>query len=239
MPQQRGGAEARPVGDAVDVEVGLLQQPPGVEHALIGDPLHGRAAGLVDEPAGEGARRHAARARRGWRPCAACRGWPESNPDAAQSLPNTAPGSAGRCTGAGHRRAAAAPPSGGRSMLVISLPSSRRTRCRQASMPAAVPALVIRLPSSTNSTLRSTSAVGIHAGQLVGVHPVRGARPAVEQPGGTRHERARAHRQDDRSRRRRRPAGPRAPPAGSRGPADRRDGDQVGADAGRRGRDRG
>src|SRR3954471_7850283 len=45
-------------------------------------------------------------------------------------------------------------------LLVTSLPSSRRTRCRHASMPAAVPALVIRLPSSTNSTLRSTLAVG-------------------------------------------------------------------------------
>src|SRR3954453_8566603 len=45
-------------------------------------------------------------------------------------------------------------------LLVTSLPSSRRTRCRQASMPAAVPALVIKLPSSTNSTLRSTFAVG-------------------------------------------------------------------------------
>ena len=59
VAQQRGGAEARPVGHAVDVEIGLLEQPPGIEHALIGDPLHGRAPGLVDEPAGEGPRRHA------------------------------------------------------------------------------------------------------------------------------------------------------------------------------------
>ena len=39
----------------------------------------------------------------------------------------------------------------------------------------------------------------IHPGQFVGVHPVCGARPAVEQPRGACDERARAHRQDDRT----------------------------------------
>ena len=40
------------------------------------------------------------------------------------------------------------------------LPCSLRTRCRQASMPAAVPALVITGPSSTYRTAGSTLAAG-------------------------------------------------------------------------------
>ena len=58
MAQQRGGAEAGPLGDAVDVQIGLLEHPARVEHPLIGDPLHGCGAGLLDEAARERARRH-------------------------------------------------------------------------------------------------------------------------------------------------------------------------------------
>ncbi|OLT10862.1 hypothetical protein BJF78_28430 [Pseudonocardia sp. CNS-139] len=56
-----------------------------------------------------------------------------------------------RCGGTTIRRAIA---------LTTLWPSSRRMRCRQASMPAAVPALVTRSPSSTNSTSGSTFASG-------------------------------------------------------------------------------
>ena len=42
-------------------------------------------------------------------------------------------------------------------------PSSRRTRCSAASIPAAVPALVITLRSSTKSTSGSTLASGYRA----------------------------------------------------------------------------
>ena len=58
MAQQRRVTESGPLGDAVDVEIGLLEHPPRVEHALVGDPLHRRGPGLLDEPAGERARRH-------------------------------------------------------------------------------------------------------------------------------------------------------------------------------------
>ena len=82
--------------------------------------------------------------------------------------------------------------------LVVALPSSRRTRCRQASIPAAVPALVIRLPSSTKSTLRSTRAVGYCRDNSSACIQcvVQAGRPAVRR---TRDEGARAHGQDDRS----------------------------------------
>ena len=45
-------------------------------------------------------------------------------------------------------------------VLATALPSSRRTRYRLASTPAEVPALVMRLPASTNSTSGSTRAFG-------------------------------------------------------------------------------
>ena len=45
-------------------------------------------------------------------------------------------------------------------VLAVAAPSSRRTRCRQASTPAAVPALVTMSPVSTNSTLGSTVVAG-------------------------------------------------------------------------------
>ena len=44
--------------------------------------------------------------------------------------------------------------------LVADAPSSLRTMCRAASIPAAVPALVTMLPSSTKSTSGSTVILG-------------------------------------------------------------------------------
>ena len=68
-------------------------------------------------------------------------------------------------------------------------------------------ALVIRSPSSTNSTLRSTIALGYsRASSSACIQWVVQRRPS-EQPGGTRDERAGAHRQD------RRAGGGRAAPA--------------------------
>ena len=45
-------------------------------------------------------------------------------------------------------------------VLAVAAPSSRRTRCRQASTAAAVPALVTMSPVSTNRTLGSTVVAG-------------------------------------------------------------------------------
>ena len=100
-------------------------------------------------------------------------------------------------------------------MLVTLLPSSRRTRCRHASIPAAVPALVIRLPSSTNSTLRSTRAVGYMRAsssaciQCV-VHARPSSRPAAPATNAPEHTV-----RIDRTRLGRRPQRRPAPPAGS------------------------
>ena len=59
-------------------------------------------------------------------------------------------------------------------------------------MPAAVPALVSRLPSATYRTDGVDQGGRETLAQLGRVPPVRGAVPAVEQPGLTEHERARA-----------------------------------------------
>src|SRR3954469_6972209 len=53
VAQQRRRAEAGTVGDPVDVEIGLFEQAPRVEHPLVGHPLHRCATGLLDESAGE------------------------------------------------------------------------------------------------------------------------------------------------------------------------------------------
>ena len=76
-------------------------------------------------------------------------------------------------------------------------PSSRRTRCRQASMPAAVPALVMMSPSSTKSTSRSTRARGYAASRprsssasrrrgRRAARPRRGRRPRCRPTAGSR-----------------------------------------------------
>ena len=131
-----------------------------VVQPLCQQPLAGRGAGLGGEAAGEGALGHRRplgeqRARAGPR-----RGARASRSAAGSGCRRCSRGPAGRCTGAGRRRAAAAPPSGGRSGWRPTAPSSQRTWCRQASMPAAVPALVIIRSSSTKSTSGSTLASG-------------------------------------------------------------------------------
>ena len=63
VAQQCRVPEARTFGHPVYLQIAFLEQAPRVQHALVGHPLHGRGAGLIDEAAGEGARRHARPAR--------------------------------------------------------------------------------------------------------------------------------------------------------------------------------
>ncbi len=104
-----------------------------------------------------------------------------------------------RCTGPARRRGAAARPSAGRAGWRPPSRAAARTRCRHASMPAAVPALVSTGPSSTYRASHSTLAAGNRRLQLVDVAPVGRATPTVEQAGLAEQERAGAHRQHARA----------------------------------------
>jgi hypothetical protein len=55
-PQGDGGAEARLLRDALDREVGLLEEALGEEQALVEDPAVRRRAGDLAEAAGERSR---------------------------------------------------------------------------------------------------------------------------------------------------------------------------------------
>ena len=91
-----------------------------------------------------------------------------------------------RCGGTTMRRA---------TMLAALAPSSVRTMCRAASMPAAVPAPVTTLPSCTKSTSGSTSVFGnSSARRSVYIQWVVDRRPSST-PGMAERERARAHRE--------------------------------------------
>ena len=91
-----------------------------------------------------------------------------------------------RCGGTTIRRAI---------LLATAAPSSHLTWCRQASMPAAVPALVTTRSSSTNRTSGSTVAAGKRCFSSLGVHPVGGAGASVQQACLTEQERTRADRE--------------------------------------------
>ena len=150
LAQRGGGAEAGAAGDLLDREVGVLEQAPGLEHALRVQPLERRGPGLGDEPAGEGARADRRRARRAWRRRAARRGGraPRRGParasrrrsrgGRARSMNCDWPPS--RCGAATIARATVAP---------TRSPWSARIRCRQRSIPAESPAEVSTSPSST------------------------------------------------------------------------------------------
>ena len=80
--------------------------------------------------------------------------------------------------------------------VATSEPSSVRTRWRQASMPAAVPALVMIGPVLDVEHVEVDVGAGAHLGQPGGIPPVGGAGAALEQAGRREREGAGAHRQD-------------------------------------------
>ena len=174
----------------------------------------GRRAGLRAEPPGEGplATSNARAARSGT----------VSSSSRFSTIQASSGASVSASHGSGVSTYCAWPPSrcGGttirRAMAVAAAaPSSRRTRCRHASMPAAVPALVITAVVVDVEDRRGRPGPPGTAGQLVGVHPVRGAPAAVEQPGLAEREGAAADAQHPaprvRARRAARRARPRAP----------------------------
>ena len=198
--RRSGGAAARrsrsrPGWPPSRREVGALQQRAGVVQALREQPLAGRGAGLGREAAGEGALRHGRPLGEHAHRLVLGEVLAHPGQQRGQAVRACSRAPAGRCTGAGRRRAGAAPPSGGRSGWRPTAPSSQRTWCRQASMPAAVPALVITRSSSTKSTSGSIRRLGEAPLELVGVPPVGGAGAAVEQPGLAEQERAGADRE--------------------------------------------
>ena len=198
MAQQRRGTESASVGDAIDVEVGLLEQTPGVEHPLVGDPLHGGASGLLDEPAGEGARRHVGPRRKrrhrvllvevGQHPIQLrSKTFRVANRDRlvdVLALPAVA------LRGDDH-------PAGD---LVGHLRTQLPAHQMQAGVDTCGGARAgdqVAVVDEQHVSVHPSGGVG--GGQVVGMHPVRGTRPAVEQARGTGQERARTHRQDGRA----------------------------------------
>ena len=164
--------------------VGGLEQLLGQQQPLVGHPLVRRGSRLGPEPAGEGALRQPARAAR--------RATDRSSPGARSPTPAPARGSPRRsrapgsgCTAPARRRGAAAPPSAGRPPRRPGAVASR-IRCRQASIPAAVPALVTTGPSVDVQHVGVDQRAGEARGELVGVAPVGGARRPSSSPASPR-----------------------------------------------------
>ena len=115
VAQRSGGAEAGTPGDLVDRQIGLLEQPAGLEHALGEQPLQRRRPGLLAKAAGEGARADARRGAPSRRRRVARRGVLRPRRRVGSSDPRVAaPPAGGRRTGPGRPRGAAARPSSGR-----------------------------------------------------------------------------------------------------------------------------
>ncbi len=159
LPQDGGRAESALESHGIQPQVRLFEQALRVDDALPSEPRGGRRTVVGLEAAGE---------RRGDM-CARAASWSTERSRLRFSSTQSVIGESESdvVAGSGVAMNCACPPSrcGGTTMrraivLVISAPSSMRSRCRQASSPAAVPALVMMRPSCTYRTLGSTSMSG-------------------------------------------------------------------------------
>jgi len=147
LPAQRlPGAEASGLGDLLHAQVGALEQPARGLYALVGEPGAGRGA----EPVAEVALQRAAASSRSAR-----RGQPHRGPRRCRrSRPRGSPPSwpSTRCTGRTPAYWAWLPERCGAvtseraTAAAASAPWSERTRCRQQSRAAALPAEVTTSP---------------------------------------------------------------------------------------------
>jgi hypothetical protein len=198
MPQRHGVAEPGPFGDLVHALLGVLEQPLGEQDPLPGQPAQRGGAGLLHEPAGEGARRHVCQ----------CGQFGDRHRlvemlfQPAGQLRQGA-GRLGRQRPVHELRLAAVPvrrhdhPAGDpvghlRALLLahhVQAGVDARRAARAGDDRAGVHVEHVRVH-------RGRRAV---SGQVRRVHPVGGAPPAVQQPGRGQHERAGAHAEYPRS----------------------------------------
>ena len=150
MPVGRRAREADRPGHGLDRRVRRLQQRQARAHALLEQP-----AARASSPVARRKRRVNVRTLMYARPASASRSSGSSRRSSAHAI-TLAIGSSSGCAGIGSSISCAWPPSrwGGitsrrATALATLLPWSRRTMCRQRSIPAALPADVSTLPAST------------------------------------------------------------------------------------------